>query len=216
MIPLSTLQSRIRTRYESGSGGSTVRFSDANLQTYINEGLECLAEATGFYERYCTIPVEANRVYYDVRGFTPETVVSIKSVWGSGYNDWLHPANPELLDPVWEQSVTGTALRFWVRGIYWIAAHPISSESTGYMRVRFAGIPPRFSFAQAVLGDLPDNHYPALEDYALYEMAGADRQPKRAISYFQSYKKREKALATFVDHRLSESTIGRIGRFGGR
>ena len=81
MIPLSTLQTHIRTRYENESGGSVIRFSDDNLKTYINEGLECLAEATGFYERHCTVPVEADRLYYDLRGFTPETIVSVKSDW---------------------------------------------------------------------------------------------------------------------------------------
>ncbi len=213
MIPLSTLLTRIRARYETDSGGSTTRFTDANLITYVNEGLEDLAEESGFYERYCSIPVEADRTYYDVRGYTPEVVVSVKSVWSSARNDYLIKTNPEQLGSDWEDETGGQPVHFWTRGIYWLTIHPKPTATSGYLRVKFSGIPARFTFTQQVLGDLPDRFHPALEDYALYEMAGADRQPKKAMRYFQSYKQREKSLRSLVDRRLVDSTTGCFGRF---
>ena len=47
-------------------------------------------------------------------------------------------------------------------------------------------------------------------------MACVDMQPKKAITHFADYQKREKALADFVDDRLTGSTAGRMGKFAGR
>ena len=216
MIPLSTLLTRIRGRYESESGGATVRFTDTALIGYTNEGLECLAEDTGFYERYCTVPVSNGRTYYDLRGFTPEVVVNVKSVWSSARNDYLNQVNPETFGSSWEQETQGQPTHFWTRGIYWLAVHPKCSADTGYLRVKFSGIPPRFTFTQQVLYELPDRYYVALEDYVLSVMAGADHQPKKAGSHYASYQRRAKTLHDLTDRRLVESTTGRFGRFRGR
>jgi len=216
MIPLSTLRTRIRARYETDAGGSTVRFSNDDITQYVNEGLEDLAETTGFYERYCTIPVVAGRIYYDVRGFTPETVLNVKSVYSSAFNDYLIHTNPEILGSTWEQSEASSPERFWVRGIYWICLYPVQNTTAGTLRVKFSGIPPRFTFAQQVLYELPDRYYPALEDYCLSEMAAADRHPKRAEGYFQSYITRQKTLHDFMDRRLVDSTCGVFGRFANK
>ena len=216
MIPVSTLISRIRTLYEAESGvASPVRWSDSAILGFVNEGLETLAEETGFYERYCTVPVEADRIYYDLRGFTPETVSTVKSVWCTNRNDWLVPSNPEQLPDDWEDA-TGDPQEFFVRGIFWLAVYPHPTSSSGYLRVHFAGIPSRFTHTQAVLGDLPDQYYPALEDYARYEMATIDGRPKRAIEHFKSYLTREKSLRTYIDRRLVGSTAGQFGRLTGR
>jgi len=212
MIPLSTLLTRIRARYETDSGGSTVRFSDANLTAFVNEGLEDLAEESGFYERYCTVPIEAGRTYYDLRGFTPETVLNVKSVWCSTRDDYLVRTNPEELGSTWEQEEAGQPVRFWTRGVFWLAIHPRCDSSTGYMRVKFSGVPPRFTFTQQVLYELPDRYYPALEEYVLCEMCGADRQPKKASSYFQSYTRRAKGLHDLVDRRLVGAARGCFGK----
>lgn len=211
MIPVSTLIGRIRTRYDVTGEGSSVRWSDNDIRGFINEGLESLAEATGFYERYCSFQIEAGRAYYDIRGFTPETVVGITSVWSYNRNDWIRPKAATDLDWAWEYS-NGDPQVYHTRGIYWLVVYPIPQASSGILRVYFRGIPSRFTHTQAVLGDLPDDFYPALEDYALYEMSGQDGYPKRAILHFQSYLKREAKLKKFVDGR--EATADRSRRIG--
>lgn len=209
MIPLSEVISRVRTRYELGT--STVRWSDSDIKGFINEGLECLAESTDFYERFVTIPIEPNRNFYDLRGFTPEVVVSIKSVWSSVRNDWLHPVDEGDLQFKWEDS-TGDPNLFFTRGVYWFGIWPKpESDATGEMRVYFAGIPNRFEIDQAVLHDLPDDHIPALEDYALHEMAFQDGEKGLALRYWASYREREKVLSRFVDHRLDGGITSRFG-----
>ena len=218
MIPVSNVLVRVRTRYEAEASGSDIRWSDENLITFLNEGLENLAEATGFYERYCTIPIQSGRTYYDLRGFSPDVVVSITSVWHSARNLWLEPISARSLDTSW-RSATGSPLAFWSPGIYWMGVYPVPStteDASGDLRVYFKGIPPRFIGTQGVLMDLPDHFYPALEDYVLYEMAAADGNAKRALVHWASYQKREKALAHFVDHRVESSRSGRIGGMAGR
>jgi hypothetical protein len=216
MVPLSTIIANVRLRYEAVSGGSLVRWSDADITEFVNQGLETLAEATGFYERYASVPVQLDRTFYDVRGFTPETVIQVTSIWSTLRNQWLEPIDPNQLD-IWWEKARGTPLSFFTRGIYWFGVYPASdTDGSNTLQVHFKAIPSRFTHTQAVLGDLPDDHTTALEDYALYEMACVDRQPKRAIQLFESYQRREKALLDFTDNRLVSASAGRMGKFAGR
>lgn len=210
MIPLSEIISRVRTRYEVSD---SVRWSDADIKGFINEGLECLAEATDFYERFVTVPVQPERIWYDLRGFTPETVVSIKSVWSSVRNDWLQPVDIGDLQFQWEQS-TGDPTLFFTRGVYWFGVWPPAGTSaSGEMRVYFSGIPNRYTVDQSVLHDLPNDHVPALEDYALHEMAFQDGEQQLALRYYQSYLDRENRLSKWVDHRLDGGITNRFGGY---
>jgi hypothetical protein len=210
MIPLSDIISRVRTRYEVSD---SVRWSDDDIKGYINEALECLAESSDFYERYVTIPIQPDRTWYDLRGFTPEVVVSVKSVWSSIRNDWLHPVDEGDLQFKWEDS-TGDPHLFFTRGVHWLGVWPkAGSSTTGELRVYFAGIPNRYTMNQSVLQDLSDDHVPALEDYALHEMAFQDGEPQLAMRYWNSYLEREDKLSKFADHRLDG---GITSNFGGR
>lgn len=213
MIPLSQIISRIRTRYEVSD---TVRWSDSDIKLFVNEGLECLAESSHFYERYITIAVRPG-TWYDLRGFTPETVVSIKSAWSTTRNDWLTPVGEGDLQFKWEDS-TGDPQLFFTRGVYWFGVWPkASSSTTGDIRIYFSGVPNRYLVDQSVLYDLPDDHVPALEDYALHEMAFQDGEKQLALRYFKSYSDREKRLAQFVDHRLDGGISSRFsGIMAGR
>ena len=207
MIQLSDLVSRVRTKYEQATG---VRWTTDQIEAILGEGLDSLAEATYFYERYASVPISPNRQWYDLRGFTPETVVRIKSIHNSNRNLWLKPTSTEELPYNFEQSV-GEPQCFFTRGIYWFGLWPRAGDGhTGTLRVYFAGIPSEFSIPQAVIRDLPDNHIIALEDYALYEMSAQDRESKRAVAYYQSYKKREKSLKDFIDDRLTHGYPGRM------
>jgi hypothetical protein len=210
MLPLSEIITRVRRRYEVSD---TIRWSDADITLFINEGLETLAEASNFYERFVVIPIEANRTWYDLSGFTPETVVEIKSVWSSIRNDWLVPVDQGDLQFKWEES-TGDPNLFFTKGVHWLGVWPkASSTTTGHLRVQFSGVPNRYDIDQSVLYDLPNDHLPALEDYALHEMALQDGEIALGMRYWQSYLDREKKLSMFVDHRLDGAITSRFGGF---
>ena len=197
MITLADTISRVRVKFEQGS---TTRWTDAAITQAINEGLETLAESTSFFERYCTIPLSSNRRWFDLRGFTPETVVRIKSIWTSNRNEWLRPVSVEDLPYDWHKSV-GEPQVFFVRGIYWFGVWPYETSGSGYLRVYFSGIPSRLEGIPAVIADLPDDHIPALEDYALYQLSVQDREHDASIRHYQSYLKRERDLKRIVDGR---------------
>jgi hypothetical protein len=213
MIPLSEIINRVRVRYDSEAGGSATRFDDATVTVFINDGLRELAESTHFYERYCNIPIIEGHRRYDMRGFTPDTVVHVKSIWNTVSNRWLKPVDQtdlDMSDNCWEKA-SGDPFTFHIRGIFWLVVDPVPQASTGFLQVQFAGIPAPFEHAQNVLGDLPDDHVPALEAYTLYEMAAADRLTTLALSHWKDYQTREKALHDFVDMRTKDASAGRFG-----
>jgi hypothetical protein len=186
---------------------------------FFNEGLESLAESTLFYERYTTVPLQ-DRTWYDLRGFTPETVVRVKSIYNTDANLWLEPFNPLKLNNRWEHS-TGSPQLFWTRGIYWFGTWPHydaepdnDAQDRLYLRVYFAGIPSRFTNTQAVLRDVPNDYWPAIYDYVLYEMSGIDGKTQASMNYYAKYMKREKSLSRFVDGRVDGARSGRIGGGG--
>lgn len=210
MIDLAELISRTRTRYDHAS---TTRWSDEEITHSLNEGLESLAEETGFYERYVTIPVQNGRTWHDLRGFTPEIPLNIKSVWSTTRNQWMTPIDERDLDFDWEDSAGDPELYF-TRGIYWLGVWPrASSSTTGYMRVYFTAIPSRRTHTQEVLSDLPKNYVPALIDYALYDLSSKDREPDKAISHFRNYLRREKDLKHRMGRRSTGTNPGYIGHF---
>lgn len=202
MILLADLIARIRVQHEQASA---VRWTDADITEAINEGLETLAEATHFYERYTTIPFSAcaNRNYINLEGFVPETVVRITSIYNSNRTEWLRPVSPNLLPYDWTQSV-GEPQVFFTRGANWLGLWPRNDGTTGYLRVHYSGVPVRVAnTTEVILRDLPDNHLPALELYALYELAAQDRESKRAVQLFGKYKERERRLKMYIDGRRS-------------
>lgn len=214
MIPLSDIIARIRLRYETESGGAASRYSTADIQGLVNDAVEVLAEGSRFWERYISIPMIEGQSFYDLRGFTPDTVVTIKSVWNNERNEWLLPDEEKNLGYRWAQAA-GQPERYFVRGAHWIGVFPHPSATAGYLRVHFSGIPSPLNYPQAVLSDLPDNHIEALVSYCLYEMAALDRQTDMAINYFQDYQTREKQLHDYIDRRLVGARAGRFGVFAG-
>ena len=215
MILLSDLISRIRTQHEMTGARGQARWSDGDILDIINEGLETLAEETHFYERYTTIPFSriTNRVWFDLRGFAPETVVRVTSIYNSNRTEWLRPVSTQMLPWDWVRSV-GEPQVFFTRGIYQIGTWPHSNGTAGFLRVHYSGLPQKHrNVTEVTLRDLPDNHLQALEYYCLYEMSMQDREPKRGLQLYQKYLEREKQLRDFIDNRKDEA--GRIHVLGG-
>jgi hypothetical protein len=207
LIPLSQIAARVRTKFEAES---TARWTDQGIYDAVNEGLEELAEATLFFERYVTIPLVADRTYYDLRGYLPESAIGVTSVWDTTTSAWLTPINQGDLGFRWEESA-GEPQFYFLRGANWLGVWPKVSTTSGFIRVHFAGLPPRFTTPQSVLSDLPDDYVPALEEYALYELSAQDGETDKAIAHYQEYAAKEKSLADFVSRRTATARVGRVG-----
>ena len=207
MIPFSTIIQRVRIQHEAES---SVRWTDDAIGDSINEGLDDFSEVTRFYERHTTVPVVAKRIYYDIRGLLPESALGVTSVWSSPIQDWLGPVSPMELRSRWEQSV-GSSQVFFMRGLFWMAVWPKPEASTGFHRIYFAGHAPHFTHPQAVLYDLLDNYVPALEEYALYDLAAQDGETLRALQHWAEYSTKAKQIADFISRRTVTARILRMG-----
>jgi hypothetical protein len=209
LIPLSQIIANVRTRYEASS---PIRWPDFDIRDALNEGLDDLSETTRFYERHVTIPFGNLRSYYDLRGWLPESALGVTSVWSNVLNDWLTPVSAMQLRSRWEQA-EGPSLEYFMRGLFWMVVWPRPAVASGSMRVYFAGHAPHFTHSQAVLLDLTDDFVPALEEYALYEMAAQDGETSRALSHWQDYDGRAQELAKNVERRITTARVMKMGIF---
>lgn len=209
MLTLSGIRSRVRIRFEAAS---STRWSNADVDQAINDGLSELAEATGYFERWVSVPVKMKRTYYDLRCFTPETVLSVSSVWHESGNRWLSPITlREIAIDQWEDT-TGSPIAWFVRGGWWLALwpHP-ASEVDQFVRVYYTGVPPKLEDDGDEPKQLPDSFIPALEEYALYDLQQREGETDKALYWWGKYREREFSLKQHMAHRITTARTGTIG-----
>lgn len=210
MLTLSDIRSRVRTKFEASS---TTRWSDADVNAAINDGLAELSEATRYYERSVSIPMVEKRTYYDLRPLTPETVMSVTAIWHESGNRWLTPISlGDIGYEEWEET-NGDPISWFVRGGWWLGIWPRpASEVDQFLRLYYTGVAPALAEDGEVPDQLPDEFVPAIEDYALYELMHRDGETEKALYWWGQYKERERKLEQHVAHRLTTARTGRIGR----
>lgn len=209
MLTLSDIRSRVRTRFEAAS---TTRWADADINAAINDGLGELSEATRYFERWASLPLKAERTYYDLRGLTPEGVLSVTAVWHEPGVRWLQPANVADVGTDFEET-SGNPTAWFVRGLWWLGIWPRpTTDVDEFIRIYYTGVAPSLEEDGEVPDQLPDEFVPALEEYALYELQQRDGETDKALYWWAAYKTREAALEKHVAHRITTARTGRIGR----
>jgi hypothetical protein len=210
MLTLGDIRSRVRTRFEASS---STRWSDADLNAAINDGLGELSEATRYFERVASIPLKANRTYYDLRGLTPEVALSVTAVQHLNGMRWLEPINlKDIGISEWEET-TGMPTGWFVRGQWWLGIFPHpTADLDEWMRVYYTGVAPALAEDGEEPAQLPDEFVPALEEYALYELQQREGETQKALFWWAKYKEREKALEQHMAHRVSTARTSQIGR----
>ena len=210
MLTLRNIRSRVRTRFEASS---STRWSDADINESINDGLEELSEATGYFERWASLKLKQDRNYYDLRGLSPDTILSVSSIWHESGNRWLTQGSfKDIGYEEWEKT-NGDPILWFTRGQWWLGLwpHP-SSDVDEFVRVYFQGVAPRMTEDGEEPRQLPDEFVPALEEYALYELTQREGETQKALMWWDKYKAREKALNEHLRHRVSTARTGRVGR----
>src|SRR5512139_351127 len=172
MLTLSDIRSRVRTRFEAAA---TTRWSNVDVNAAINDGIGELSEATRYYARWVSVPLRQSHTYYDLRGLTPETVLSVTAVWHEAGVRWLSPINlSDMTFEEWEETA-GNPISWFTRGLWWLGIWPKpSSEVDEWLRVYYTAVAPTLSDDQHYPEQLPDEFVPALEEYALYELNQRD------------------------------------------
>jgi hypothetical protein len=209
MISFGQLESRIRTLYEAESH---VRISTEDILVAANEGLDELSEATKFYERFAPVPLKGGQTYYDMRGFLPNSVIGVNSVYNLTQQMWLKPRKFRDFGGHRWHTVIGDPQKYLIRGLFWLGVYPRPGSDTGNLRVYYSSLAPHFKDSASVLSDLPDDFVAALEDYALYCLSADDAETDKALIHWDSYLTREAALKKFVKERIVTARIGRMGR----
>lgn len=209
MLTLSDIRSRVRTKFEA----SSTRWSDEDIDAAINDGLGELSEATRYYESWVSILLKSGRTYYDLRGLTPETALSVTAVWHEPGVRWLTPMSlKDIGISEWEET-GGNPTGWFVRGLWWLGIwpHP-SSDLDEYLRLHYTAVAPALVDDGDEPRQLPDEFVPALEEYALYELQQREGETDKALFWWGKYKERERLLEQHMAHRVSTARTGRIGR----
>ena len=212
MLTLSDIRSRVRTRFEAAS---SVRWSSEDIDAAINDGLGELSEATRYFERTASIQLKASRTYYDLRGLTPETVLSVTAVQHLSGVRWLEPiVLPDISKGIAEWELTsGNPTAWFVRGLYWLGVWPRpTADLDDWVRVYYTGVAPALVDDGDLPAQLPDEFVPALEEYALYELQQREGEAEKALYWWGKYKEREAVLEQHIAHRLTTARTGTIGR----
>jgi len=210
MLTLSEIRSRVRTRFEAAS---STRWSDADINAAINDGLAELSEATRYFEQWVSIPLKGLRTYYDLRGLVPDGCLSVTAVRHEDGNRWLTPTNwRDMKYEEWEET-TGEPIAWFTRGLWWLALwpHP-SADVDQWVRAYYSAVAPELEEDGEEPAQLPDEFVPALEEYALYELQQRDGETDKALYWWQQYKAREKALEQHMAHRVTTARTGSLGR----
>jgi hypothetical protein len=209
VLTRSDIRSRVRTKYEAAS---TTRWSDADLNSAINDGLAELSEATRYFERWCSIPLKPARTYYDLRAFA-DGVLSVTAVWHEPGVRWLTPISlGDIGYEEWEET-RGNPISWFTRGAYWLAVWPTPSTSVDeFLRVYYTSVAPALDEDGEVPAGLPDEFIPAVEEYALYELHQREGETQKALYWWGRYKERERSLEQHMAHRVTTARTGSIGR----
>jgi len=185
MLTLSDIRSRVRTRFEAGA----VRWPDAEVNAAINDGIAELSEATRYFERWVSVPLKGGRTYYDLRGLTPETVMSVTAVEHLAGVRWLAPnALCDMTYDEWEKT-TGNPISWFVRGAWWLGIWPRpSADLDEWVRVYYTAVAPSLTEDGQEPAQLPDEFVPALEEYAVYELQLREGETDKALFWWGKYK----------------------------
>lgn len=210
MLTLGDIRSRVRTRFEQSA---TTRWSDADINAAINDGLAELSEATRYYERWVSVPLKEDRTYYDLRGLTPEIVLSVTAVWHDEGVRWLTPINTSDIGyDEWEET-TGNPTGWFARGAWWLGIWPRpSSDVVEFLRVYYSAVAPSMDEDGEEPKQLPDEFVPALEEYACYELQQREGETEKALHWWARYKERERLLEQHMAHRITRARTGVLGR----
>lgn len=211
MISFGQLESRTRTLYEAES---SVRWPSSKFLEAANDGLDELSEATGFYERFVTIPLKTERTYYDLRGYVPDDAFQLNSVFNVTDQVWLNPVTIEdMIKQRWE-TVVGSPQQYLMRGAFWLGVYPRPSSDLGTIRVYYSGMTPHLIDSSSIIpSDLPDDFVTALDDYILHDLSTKDGETDKALMHWGSYLKREKELGDYVRDRIVRSRTGRLSHW---
>ncbi len=212
-MTLAQTMQRFRARLRPDSAAF---FSDDDLLTAYNDGLDELSEATDFYERQVMLRLREDAAYNDLRGQIPEEALRIVSVWSPALGIWLECVTPAALDEragrEWEK-VTDTPQWWWMRGLWWLGVHPKPGNATMVLKIYYCGLHPHATLTDtSFIPELPPDGEDALEEYMLYEYYAQRKETAKATERWAKYSELERSVADLKDRRQSRDRVAVVGK----
>lgn len=213
-VNLGEMETDVQNRLEEQGG--LVRWSKADIDGAINEGIQELSDATEFYERYFTLQLRNFASYYDLRTVCPDTILRVTACFNQSNNLWLKPEEVKELDykvaRQWEL-VQGEPTRYFMRGLWWFGVYPAGPSTQGILKIYYRAIHPNLVSSSDSPQQLPDDYHNSLVDYAVYTLLADDIETTQAMQFWNRYKAAEIDLArqSSAGGRLGSARIGNLG-----
>lgn len=180
-------------------------WSDEDVAAALNKGLAEMADATEYYERYVNIPLLSGRGYYNLKNVIDDTFLSPRRAFNTITGRWLIPTDTREMDyhtyVQWELT-SGQPERYLMRGNWWVCFFPRPDSDGREVRFYHTAIPPEMEDDDDEPG-FPREFHQGVVDYALYDCMAQDREEKKALAFWASYKVHEAGLHQYVERRIS-------------
>jgi hypothetical protein len=187
-----------RRLYESGAEF----FSDDDIATSIQEGLDEMADLAEYDEREATLELRAGRTYYDMRTTLPDTFLSPRALWNTTTQRWLRATDARDQDEhtfsQWELTY-GAAVSYLMRGNWWLGLWPRNTNDVGGVRVIYTAIPAPLADDESPA--FPVEFHPAVPDYALFDLLGQERETDKALLLWASFLQAAAGLRKYTESR---------------
>lgn len=198
----------IRAEVRRRLGENTVFWTDANIDTSINEGLEEIAEASEYYETSESESLVADQPVYNLKTLLDYDLLRITSIWNPQRTQWMYPTAPHLLGRLYRrwEAIKGQPEAYYVRGLWNLRPYPKAAQSSGTLTLDYVAIPPLLAADDAVPG-FPEEFQYGLVEYALYDLLAQDQETAEALLHYVEYLKHESGLTQWARERGNRSGV---------
>lgn len=194
------------------SSSAPIYFTEAEIETALNDGYAELSDATEWYENHLDIDLLNNRPYYDLRAVVGDTFLAIGPAFDVQTNRWLESTPVRILDAHdrrWER-VTGEPHRLLTRGLWWLGYWPRIQSQTGVITQYYKGLPPPLVEDDDEPG-FPEAFHEGCIEFAEADLWAQDAESDRALAAWAAYVETEAGLLAWVDGRTSSAAIHGVG-----
>ena len=175
------LQGRLRLFFNNDQYYQGIDFNDS-----IQDGWDEVNAFAGCSFATATIPIQANRTYYDL-GTILGNYVGLYAIFNTQFNRFMIPISERKLDQFridWETAI-GTPWYFWPVNYRYIAIYKKPGSSTGNFYVFYLASAPTLDDTTTIT--IPDDHIQALENYNITDLLEMQQEWGKASAMFDTY-----------------------------
>lgn len=179
------------------------------IKDAVNEGYECISEASEWYEVSQSISWTTG-IYYDLKTLCTKPFLRVLRMFNNATNWWLPVTTVRQMDEQdrrWELAAGGSPEKIFLRGSWWLGTYPHLDSASGTATLKHSAIPDAMS-ADGDTPGMPATFHKYIADYATYDLLCAEHEFARSMRYWQSYMVGEVLLVDWVQARVRLDRVG--------